>query len=169
VRFSEQQHGFTLLELMIVVAIVGILAAVAIPTYQGYLIRSQVTEGLSIAAPTKSRVVAAYLSRGEAPADRAASGLAGAATDTSGKFVESVDVADGVIVVTFSTSASAQISGLTFTMTPYETAGFGVVWRCGSAGAPTGLSLMGTAGGGNVSSYQAPTVPERYLPAACRS
>ena len=166
---SARQRGFTLIELMIVVAIVGILATVAVPTYQSYSIRSQVSEGMSMVGPTKARVADAFLARGEAPVDRAAAGLTGVATDSAGKYVESIDVTNGVIVITYGFQANAQILGLTFTMTPYETNNQGVVWRCGSSAAPAGLSLMGTSGGGNTAAYQAPTVPARYLPAACRS
>ena len=76
--------------------------------------------------------------------------------------------ASGAVVVTFGYDASALISARTFTMTPYETAGNGIVWRCGAAPAPGGLDLLGTAGGGNAAIYAAPTVPSIYLPAACR-
>ena len=161
-RLFRKQDGFTLIELMIVVAIVGILASVAIPTYQSYVIRSQVAEGVSMSAPTKTKVAATHR-----PIESGA-GLAGAAGDSAGKYVTGVDVTNGVITITYGCSASAQISGLTFTMTPYETANLGVVWRCGSAPAPCRPephgnsqwrhygSVLGTDGSGQL--------PARYLP-----
>ena len=166
--YSENQAGFTLIELMIVVAIIGILAAIAIPAYQDYTIRAQVTEGINMAALAKTPITDAFLNSGEAPASRAEAGLTLNATDTQGKYVSSVDVNSGVLIVTFGNEANAQVTGLTFTLTPYETNGLGVVWRCGSAPAPVGLSPMGTSGGGNTAVYVAPTVPPQYLPASCR-
>ncbi len=166
--YSENQAGFTLIELMIVVAIIGILAAIAIPAYQNYTIRAQVTEGINMAAGAKTPITNAFQNSGQAPATRTAAGLTLNPTDTVGKYVTSVDVNNGVVIVAFGNEANAEILGLTFTLTPYETNDLGVVWRCGSAPAPVGLNLMGTSGGGNTAVYVAPTVPPQYLPATCR-
>ena len=167
-RIASRSSGFTLIELMIVVAIIGILAAIAIPAYQNYTVRAQVTEGISMGAHAKTRVQESFLNRGQAPADRTTAGLSANATDTSGKYVQSVDVNNGVLIVTFGNEASAAIATLTVTMTPYETPGLGVVWRCGAAPAPGGSQLMGTSGGGTSAAYVAPTVPLQYLPSSCR-
>jgi len=167
-RSASRSSGFTLIELMIVVAIIGILAAIAIPAYQNYTVRAQVTEGINMGAHAKTRVQESFLNRGQAPADRVTAGLSANATDTSGKYVQSVDVNNGVLIVTFGNEANAAIAGLNFTMTPYETPGLGVVWRCGAAPVPAGSQLMGTSGGGNAAAYLAPTVPLQYLPSSCR-
>jgi len=153
---------------MIVVAIIGILASMAIPAYQNYTIRAQVAEGLTLATAAKPPVVTSFLDDGEAPADRLAAGLSANATDSMGRYVASIGVSNGVLVITYGNDASALISGLTLTLTPYETPDLSVVWQCGYAPAPTGLSEMGTAGGGNPAAYIAPTVPAQYLPSICR-
>ena len=157
------QQGFTLIELMIVVAIIGILAAIAIPAYQVYTIRAQIAEGLNFAAGAKVPIVEAFTNDGLAPADRAAAGMTPAPTDTRGNYTSQVDIVDGRIDVTFGGARGhADIVGKTLSVTPYQTPGNTTIWRCGYAAAPGGILLPGGA------AHLAPTVPERYLPASCR-
>ena len=170
---KKLQQGFTLIELMIVVAIIGILAAIAIPAYQDYTIRAQVSEGMSLAAAAKAAVAESFLNRGVPPLGRAQAGMIAGAASTQGKYVASVDVVLGRIDIVYGNEANAQITnGATnlLTLTPYESIDLSVVWRCGNAPIPgggTALPPMGTSGG-TVTVYTAPTVAPQYLPSACR-
>jgi len=165
---NTRQHGFTLIELMIVIAIIGILASVATSAYQTYIIRAQVTEGVHLAASAKTPIVDAFINDGEAPANRLESGMTPTATDTQSNYVASVDIVNGRVDITFGNLANAVIAGRILTLTPYETPELNVVWRCANAPAPVGLSPMGTSGSGNTAVYVAATVEERYLPSTCR-
>lgn len=139
------QQGFTLIELMIVVAIIGILAAVAIPAYQDYTVRARVTEGLSLASAGKTAVSEFFASNGSLPASNASAGLAAAASIT-GNSVSSVEVqGSGIIEVTFS---GDPINGSTLHLMPIATGG-GVTWDC----------TMATAGG---------NLEGKYRPSSCR-
>ena len=165
------QKGFTLIELMIVVAIIGILAAIAIPAYQDYTIRSQVSEGLTLAGAAKAAVAESFSQTGNAPLDRTEAGMSANATDTSGKYVTQVDVASGTITITYGNEANQKITAggaNTLSLTPYESGDASVVWRCGNAIQPNGT--VGTLGqGGNTSAtYAAATIESKYLPKACR-
>ena len=164
----KMQQGFTLIELMIVVAIIGILAAIAIPAYQDYTIRAQVSEGLNLAAAAKAAVAEDFLNEGVPPVDRLDAGMSANAADTRGKYVQSVNVANGVITILYGAEANAQINGKTLTLTPYESVDLSVVWRCGNAPAPAGTVELGTAAGA-ATAWVAPTVLPQYLPSACRN
>jgi type IV pilus assembly protein PilA len=169
----QQHRGFTLIELMIVVAIIGILATVAIGTYQTYTIRAQVTEGLTLLGAVTTPVVDAFLNNGEAPRDRLEAGLSSNATDTFGNYVTQVEVDNGRAEVTFGFRANAIIENAKLSLTPYESGTGSVVWRCGNQPVPknpagTDLQTLGTQAGSNAATYAASTVPTRYLPGNCR-
>ena len=165
---TKLQKGFTLIELMIVVAIIGILAAIAIPAYQDYTVRAQISEGLNLAAAAKAAVAETYLNRGTAPANRTQAGMTPDGIDTNGKYVSSVDVEDGTITIQYDTpEVNQNIAGKTLQLIPWVTADNSVAWQCGGAPDPDGASgLMPGAGGSGGSLAQPDFV--RYLPAACR-
>jgi type IV pilus assembly protein PilA len=166
---TKLQKGFTLIELMIVVAIIGILAAIAIPAYQDYTIRAQVSEGMNLAAAAKAAVAETYLNRGVAPATRVAAGMSNLATDTNGKYVQSVDVANGTITITYGNEANARILNQTVRLVPYVTPDDSVAWRCGGADPPGGAGNSAMAGALDSGGTLAQPDMQKYLPAACRS
>ena len=164
---KKVQHGFTLIELMIVVAIIGILAAIAIPAYQDYTIRAQVSEGLSLASGAKVAIAESYLNKGVAPLNRTAAGMSPNIVDTQGKYVKSVAVVSGVITVAYGNDANATLQPLTLSLTPYLSADKSVIWRCGAAPAPTGTGVI-VMGGPYTGGSLATAANQKYLPAACR-
>jgi type IV pilus assembly protein PilA len=160
------QKGFTLIELMIVVAIIGILAAIAIPAYQDYTIRSKVTEGLNLAGSAEIAVADGYQSNDIAGVGTAAAQWA--AEFTSTKYVSTVAVAaaTGIITVTYG-AATPQISGKTIVLEPsigkvalVTNLSGNIDWACASSGTTTAAAegLPVTAG----------TVLSRYAPTQCK-
>ena len=140
----RRQAAFTLIELMIVVAIIGILASLAVSAYQTYTVRAQVSEGLGMAAGAKVPIVDSYTASGTAPADRIAAGMTPNPADTRGGYVSQVNVTGGRIDITFGGPRAHQsIVGRILYVTPYETNGNTVVWRCGSRAAATGSTAAG--------------------------
>ncbi len=160
------QKGFTLIELMIVIAIIGILAAIAIPAYQNYTIRAQVTEGLSLADNYKTAIAEFYQNNGTFPTGVTAAGSAttipmpGAST---GKYVSAVTVvAGGNIQITYSGSqVNQKIAGNLLIIQPGTDTNSDVVWVCGKAAVPVGVTLNAANAG--------TTLLAQYLPSDCHS
>ncbi len=163
---NKRSKGFTLIELMIVVAIIGILASLAVSAYQTYTVRAQVAEGLTFASGAKVPVVEAFNNTGVPPADLDAAGMPPVATDISGSYVSSVSIDNGRIDVTFGNNVHQDAFGDTLSITPYATPSGGFAWRCGYSAVPAGTTPM--TGGGVTSAHQNPTLDQRYLPSTCR-
>jgi type IV pilus assembly protein PilA len=131
---SKMQKGFTLIELMITVSIVGILSAVALPAYQSYTIRAQVSEGMSLAAGAKPTVLDYYQNNGSFPALSSDANYSGSV----GKYVTQVSIASGAITATFGGKSNVKISGGTLTFTPNTDTASGVVkWTCAASASVT--------------------------------
>ncbi len=143
----KNEQGFTLIELMIVVAIIAILAAIALPAYQDYVARSQVSEAMSLTSGAKTAVAEYYADKGAWPGDNTAAGLATNPSSINGKYVREVAViANGAIRATMKAtgSVSSKVAGGTFILVPTD-AGGSITWTCNTG-----------------------SINDKYLPSSCR-
>lgn len=141
---KQVQKGFTLIELMIVVAIIGILAAVAIPAYQDYTVRAKVSEGLGLASAAKTAVAETWASKGKFMLNNTSIGLP-TAVSISGNSVRSISQVSGVITITMAaTGLPTNVAADTYVLSALTSAG-GVKWKCKTSG-----------------------IEAKYLPSECR-
>ncbi len=169
---KAMQKGFTLIELMIVVAIIGILAAIAIPAYQNYTIRSQVSEASSLAGGLETAFAENYSNTGTAAATNAAVGIP-AANVISGTYVSSVMLTNpGQITVTYGANANAKVSGKTLIYTAYASPNGDIVWVCNNGNSATNAiaagGLLVVNGGTGAANGTVFTANPAYLPNVCQ-
>jgi type IV pilus assembly protein PilA len=142
---THRAFGFTLIELMIVVAIIAILAAIAIPAYQDYAVRAQVSEGINLSTGAKTAVWDYFADKGRLPHSNESAGLV-SATSIGGKYVSGVLIVDGAIKVSFNTAAAnSHVHDSNLVLSPVTNSG-SIAWRC--KGSP---------------------MDNRYLPTTCRT
>ncbi|HEZ5360622.1 TPA: pilin [Neisseria meningitidis] len=158
------QKGFTLIELMIVIAIVGILAAVALPAYQDYTARAQVSEAILLAEGQKSAVTEYYLNHGEWPGNNTSAGVATSASDIKGKYVQSVEVKNGVITAQMASSnVNNEIKGKKLSLWAKRQNG-SVKWFCGQ---PVTRNANATNDDVNKATGN-DKIDTKHLPSTCR-
>lgn len=141
----KKQQGFTLIELMIVIAIIAILMAIAIPAYQDYAVRTKASEGINLAAAAKLATAETYSSTGRYPGSNASAGLPTAGS-INGKYVTSVSTASGVVTITYSGVEPKLPANATLLLSATTAAG-SVKWKCKK--------------GANIT--------DKYLPSECRN
>ncbi len=161
---TRHANGFTLIELMLVVAIIGILAAVAIPAYQSYVVRARLAEGLELAQPIEKSIAAYYDRWGVLPKDNQAAGLP-AAEQLRGVWVTSMAVSDGAILIRFDPQTVPEAKdGAALRLRPaihtaYPTGA--LVWVCGTRAAPAGFGFRAEG-------EAVPALPDGVVPPGCR-
>ncbi|MFD2231458.1 pilin [Alkalimarinus sediminis] len=155
------ERGFTLIELMIVVSIIGILAAVAIPSYQTYVTRAQVSEALVIADELKTSIKDYYKFKGLFPRDNAQAGIP-MPNQLIGNYVSSIELSEGAFHITMGNKVNINLKDKVLTLRPVVVAGSPASpfsWLCGYSQAVSGMTAMGD---------NRTDIEKAFLPAACR-
>lgn len=157
---TKCQQGFTLIELMIVVAIIGIMATMALPSYQDRVIKAQISEGVAMADFVKQGVAAYYQRHQKLPDSNAAAALP-PADKIMGNYVASIAVEQGGITITYGNRTNSNLSGKKLSLRPALVEGYPSVplaWVCGRAASPSKMKVAGT---------NQTDLPQAYLPLDC--
>ncbi len=155
-------RGFTLIELMIVIAIMGVLATTAIPTYQDRVIRTQVSEGIVLSEFAKDSIAQYYRANKRMPKNNAEAGLP-PPDKIMGNHVTAIEIGDGAIHIKFGNRVNKHAADKVLSLRPAVVAAYAqvpIAWSCGLAAAPAGMKISGT---------NQTTLPPPYLPIDCRS
>ena len=161
-RRPHSARGFTLIELMIVISIVGIMATMAVPSYQDRILRAQVSEGLALAQFAQQAVQAEYTRSHVLPPNNAAAGLP-PAERIVGNYVTSLVVQDGGIVMTYGNRSNRHLEGQKLSLRPATVEGYPqvpIAWVCGAADVPARMQVHGT---------DRTTLSQMQLPLDCRA
>ena len=156
---KSMQKGFTLIELMIVVAIIGILAAIAIPAYQDYTVRSQVTEGMNLASAVETGAAEYFANTGSFPTTLSAAGIS---SSPSGKYVSAIAL-NGSITVTYGNQVNSVVATKTLGLTPWLSNNNDIIWVCGNHTQPAGANAAPGV------TAAATNIADKYLPQTCRT
>jgi type IV pilus assembly protein PilA len=156
----NKHRGFTLIELMVVVGIIGILASIAMPQYQSYVVRAQVAEALSLARDIQGDITAYYKQHGRFPKNNRSAGLP-EAKYLIGLYVQNIQVTDGAINILFGNRVNQQIKDKVLSLQPLVVSGSPsspISWNCGSAKPPQGMETVGE---------NKTDIDPQYLPFTC--
>ena len=159
---ATSQHGFSLMEMAVVMAIIGILALLAVPSYQDRLVRDQIISAMPLADIAKTPIALSWATLQSFPADNSSAGLPPAEKIVN-NFISSVVVQAGAIHITFGNSASGIIKGKTLSLRPavvVDAAVVPVAWVCGDAPGPNQMTVKGE---------NKTNISANYLPVSCRS
>lgn len=156
----HMRQGFTLVELMVVISVIGILAMLALPSYQDRIIKAQVQEGMALADFVKQGV-ATYYTRNQKMPDNNADAALPPADKIIGNFVTQVAIENGAITITYGNRTNGFLSGKKLTLRPAVVEGYPAVpiaWVCGMAGAPNTMKIAGN---------NQTNIPQAHLPLDC--